>query len=178
DHWFDIAQDVLRPVSVFPQHPILMARLGLRALPPATWLASYQFRGERAKALFAGLAAHSFLSLDEPLSSAFGLILGATAHAVGWPIPRGGAQAITNALCGYLESFGGQVKTATRVDNIADLPAADLTLCDVTPRQLLQIAGKKLSAGYRRQLKRWKYGSGVFKVDYALRKPIPWTASN
>jgi phytoene dehydrogenase-like protein len=177
EHWSELAPELLGPISLFPRHPLLMAKFGLRGFQPSTWLVNHEFRLDRTKALFAGLAAHSFLSLDEPLSSAFGLILGATAHAVGWPIPRGGAQAITNAICGYLQSLGGEVKTATRVDDIADLPPADLTMCDVTPRQLLQIAGGKLSAGYRRQLERWKYGSGVFKVDYALREPVPWKAA-
>jgi phytoene dehydrogenase-like protein len=177
DHWFDLAPGLLGPVTMFPRHPFLMARLGLRAFPPATWLANYEFRGERAKALFAGLAAHSFLSLDEPLSSAFGIVLGATAHAVGWPIPRGGSQAITNSLCGYLTTLEGSIKTASRVERIADLPKADLTMCDLTPRQLVQIAGERLSPGYRRRLERWEYGPGVFKVDYALREPIPWKAA-
>jgi len=176
EHWSELAPQLLGPVSLFPHHPILMAKFGLRGFQSSTRLA-HQFRLERTKALLAGLAAHSFLSLDEPLSAAFGLILGATAHAVGWPIPRGGAQAIANAMCEYLKSLGGEVKTTARVDSIADLPSADLTLCDVTPRQLLQIAGEKLSAGYRRKLERWKYGSGVFKVDYALREPIPWRAT-
>jgi phytoene dehydrogenase-like protein len=176
EHWFDIAPDLLRPVSIFPRYPFLMARLGLRAFPPATWLANYQFRGERAKALFAGLAAHSFLSLDEPLSSAFGVILGAAAHAVGWPIPRGGSQAITDSLCGYLASLGGSIKTGTRVERIGDLPNADLTMCDLTPRQVVQLAGERLSTEYRRRLERWHYGPAVFKVDYALREPIPWRA--
>jgi phytoene dehydrogenase-like protein len=176
DHWFDIAPDLLRPVSIFPRYPFLMARLGLRAFPPATWLANYQFRGERAKALFAGLAAHSFLSLDEPLSSAFGVILGAAAHAVGWPIPRGGSQAITDSLCGYLASLGGSIKTGTRVERIGDLPNDDLTLCDLTPRQVVQLVGDRLSTEYRRRLERWHYGPAVFKVDYALREPIPWKA--
>lgn len=177
DHWFDIAPDVLGPVSFFPQHPLLMAKLGLRGFPPATWMAKYQFRGERARALFAGLAAHSILSLNEPLSSAFALILGATAHAVGWPIPRNGAQSITNSLCDHLRSLGGSIRTNSRVERIADLPRADLTICDVTPRQLLELAGNRLGKGFRRQLQGWHYGPGVFKVDYALNQAIPWKAT-
>jgi phytoene dehydrogenase-like protein len=178
DHWFDIAPELLRPVTIFPRHPLLMARMGLRGLPPATWVAKYQFRGQRAKALFAGVAAHSSLSLHEPLSSAFGVILGAAAHAVGWPIPRGGSQSITASLCGYLASLGGSIQTASRVERIADLPKADLTMCDLTPRQLLQIACERLSKQYRRQLQGWQYGPGVFKVDYALSHPIPWRAKD
>jgi phytoene dehydrogenase-like protein len=178
DHWFELAPDMLRPITMFPRHPFLMARLALRAFPPAAWLARSRFRGERARALFAGLAAHSFLSLDEPLSSAVGVILGAAAHAVGWPIPRGGAQSITDSLCGYLTSLGGNVKTASRVERIADLPKAALTMCDLTPRQLIEVGGKRLSQRYRRRLARWQYGPGVFKVDYALREPIPWKAKD
>jgi len=176
DHWFELAPDLLGPVTLIPRHPLLMARLGLRALPPAAWLASYQFRGERARALFAGLAAHSFLSLDEPLSSAFGVILGAAAHAVGWPIPRGGAQSITDSLCGYLAEMGASVRTSTRIAQIAELPKVDLTLFDLTPRQLAKIAGERFGAQYLRRMKRWQYGPGVFKVDYAMSEPIPWRA--
>jgi len=176
DRWFDLAPELLAPILLFPSHPLLMARLGLRGFPSAAWLADKQFRGEQAQALFAGLSAHSFLSLREPLSAAFGLILGATAHAVGWPIPRGGAQSITAALCGYLESLGGKITTSTRVTRLADLPKADVTMCDLTPRQLLQVAGDRLSPEYRRRMDRWQYGPGVFKVDYALSAPLPWKA--
>lgn len=175
-HWWDLAPEILRPVNFFPKHPFLMAQLGLRSFPSARWLANAVFKGERAKALFAGLAAHSVLSLDEPLSAGVGLIVGATAHAVGWPIPRGGAQSITNALCAFLVTLGGSVKTSSRVTDIGELPEYDLLMCDVTPRQLLQIAGTRLSPGYRRKLSRWRYGPGVFKVDYALSQPIPWKA--
>jgi phytoene dehydrogenase-like protein len=178
DHWNELAPGLLGPVSPLTRHPLLMAQFGLRAFQPSTWLMNRKFRLARSKALFAGLAAHSFLSLDEPLSSAFGLILGATAHAVGWPIPRGGAQSITNALCGYLKSLGGEIKTSSRVGNIDDLPKADLTMCDVTPLQLLKIAGGRLSRGYKYRLQSWIYGSGVFKVDYAMGEPIPWRAKD
>ena len=120
EHWSQLAPEVLRPVSLFPRHPFLLARLGLMGFPSATSIAHFWFRNARTKALFAGLAAHSILSLDEPLSSAFGIMLGATAHAVGWPIPRGGAQSITNALCAHLESLGGEVHVSSRVDELAD----------------------------------------------------------
>jgi phytoene dehydrogenase-like protein len=123
------------------------------------------------------LAAHSFLSLDEPLSAASGVLLGAAAHAVGWPIPRGGAQSITSALCGHLSGLGAKIKISARVDKLRDLPKYDVTMCDVTPRQLLQLADGELSAGYRSQLQKFRYGPGVFKVDYALSSPIPWKAS-
>lgn len=176
EHWTQLAPEVLRPVSLFPRHPFLMARLGLLGFPSATSVAHFWFRDARTKALFAGLAAHSILSLEEPLSSAFGIMLGATAHAVGWPIPKGGAQSITNALCGYLESLGGQVHTSTRIDRLGDLGDYDVALCDLTPRQLVRIAGDLFSSGYRQKLEKYRYGPAVFKVDFALSDPIPWKA--
>jgi len=176
NRWFELAPDLLGPVPLLPRHPWQMARLGLRGFPSARWIANRLFRTERAKVLFAGLAAHSVLSLDEPLSSAFGIIIGAIAHAIGWPIPRGGAQSITNALLAHLASLGGIVKTSSRVDRLSDLPQYDLTLCDVTPRQLVQIAGNRLTDDFKLRLSRWQYGPGVFKVDYALSEPIPWKA--
>src|SRR5271165_3457036 len=142
--WNELAPEVLRPVSLVPRHPFLLARLGLLGFPSASSIAHFWFKSPRTKALFAGLAAHSILSLEEPLSSAFGIMLGATAHAVGWPIPRGGAQSITNALCGYLASMGGVVHTSSPIENLASLGEFEVALCDVTPRQLLQIAGDRL----------------------------------
>ncbi len=177
EHWKELAPEVLRPVSLFPRHPFLLARLGLLGFPSATAIAHMWFREVRAKALFAGLAAHSMLALDEPLTAAFGIMFAATAHAVGWPIPRGGAQSITTALCGYLESLGGKVYVSTRVEELAALGKYDVAMCDVTPRQLLQIADRRLSEGYRRSLHRYRYGPGIFKVDYALSSPIPWKAA-
>lgn len=172
--WDDLSSEVLRPVTHIPRHPFLLARLGLVGLPPATTVANRLFHSARTKALFAGLAAHSFLSLDQPLSAAFGVLLGVPAHVKGWPIPRRGAQSITNALCAHLAKLGEKVVTATQVENLSQLPSSDLTLCDVTPRQLLQIAGERLAPSYRRKLERYHYGPGVFKVDYALSAPIPW----
>jgi phytoene dehydrogenase-like protein len=120
------------------------------------------------------------MALNQPLSASFGLVLGAAAHAVGWPIPRGGAQSLANALAAHLAHLGGRITTSTRIRSLTDLPASDLTLCDITPRQLLTLAGEsspnKLSPTYRRQLAAYKYGPGAFKVDYALSSPIPWNA--
>jgi phytoene dehydrogenase-like protein len=175
-HWAKLSSEVLRPVRLLTRHPLLLARFGLSAFPPANALARLLFRGERAKALFAGLAAHSFLSLDEPLSAAFGVFLGAAAHAVGWPIPRCGAQSITNALCGHLAMFGITVKTSIRVDRFEPRHGYDAILCDVTPRQLLRLAETQLSKSYKQQLANYRYGPGVFKVDYALSSTIPWKA--
>jgi len=128
-----------------------MARFGISALVSAKIVAR-RFRSARARALFAGLAAHSFLSLDQPLSGAFGMLMAVSAHAVGWPIPRGGSQSLTNALCRHLGMLGGNVKSSSWVDSLASLPRFDLILCDLTPRQLITIAGERLSNSYKRQL--------------------------
>jgi phytoene dehydrogenase-like protein len=174
--WNELAHLVLRPVQLFTKQPFLLARLALVGFPSAVALSQHWFRNPRTKALFAGLAAHSVLALDEPLSASFGVMLGAAAHAVGWPIPQGGAQSITNALCGHLAALGGTVKTSARIESLAALASHDVTLCDVTPRQLLRIADDRLSSAYKRQLERYRYGPAVFKVDYALSSPIPWKA--
>ena len=123
------------------------------------------------------IAAHSFLSLNAPLSASFGLVMAAAAHAVGWPIPRGGAQSITNALSAHLTRLGGGITISTRMENLHQLPKCDVILCDITPRQLLHLVAERLSPGYRRDLENYQYGPGVFKVDYALSAPIPWTAA-
>ena len=177
EHWTEFAPELLRPMPSLPRHPWLMARFGISALLPAKTVAR-RFRSERTRALFAGLAAHSLLSLDEPLSGAFGLLLAVAAHAVGWPIPRGGSQSLTNALCRYLATFGSLVRTSSRVQSLAALSNYDLILCDLTPRQLLNISGERLSKHFRRELQTYRYGPGVFKVDYALSAPIPWKASD
>lgn len=175
EHWCDFASDVLRPVSSIPKHPVLMARFGMKALRSARTIAS-RFRSERTRALFAGLAAHSCLGLNEVLSGPFGMLMAIPAHAVGWPIPRGGAQSLTNALCRYLEKLGGKISTSSRLENIEQLSDYDLQMFDVTPRQLLALAGDRLSGRNKRQLERFRYGPGAFKVDYALSSPIPWRA--
>ncbi|HXF11989.1 MAG TPA: NAD(P)/FAD-dependent oxidoreductase [Terriglobales bacterium] len=175
ERWHDFASDVLRPVSLIPKHPLLMARFGINALRSASTIAG-RFRSERTRALFAGLAAHSTLGLEEVLSGAFGMLMAIPAHAVGWPIPRGGAQSLTNALCGYLAKLGGKISTSSRLERIEQLSDYDLQMFDVTPRQLLAIAGERFTQPFRRQLQRFRYGPGVFKVDYALSSPIPWRA--
>ncbi|HKD86239.1 MAG TPA: NAD(P)/FAD-dependent oxidoreductase [Terriglobales bacterium] len=177
EHWWELAPEVLRPVSLFPRHPFLLAHLGLLGFPSASSIANVWFRSARTKAMFAGLAGHSMVSLEEPLTSAFGIMFAATAHAVGWPIPRGGSQSITSALSGYFASLGGTLHLSSRVENLGDLGKFDVALCDVTPRQLLRIAGDRLSASYKRSLERYRYGPGVFKADYALSAPVPWKAA-
>src|SRR5580704_119254 len=177
EQWSKLAPGVLRPISLLPRHPFLMARFGLLALRSARSVAS-RFRSERTRALFAGLAAHSFLSLDEPLSAAFGILMAVPAHAVGWPIPRGGAQSLTDALCDLLSGLGGVVKTSSRVQSLEALADYDLFLCNLTPRQLLEVGAKRLSDGYNGQLRNFRYGAAAFKVDYALSAPIPWKAAD
>ncbi len=172
--WKQLVPAILSPVVRPPRHPILMARFGLPALLPATSLARLAFAEPAARALFAGMAAHSMLRLGQPMSASFGLVLGLLAHAVGWPIARGGSGAIAAALEAEARSLGVELVTGHRVDAVADLPRAGAYVLDVTPRQVLAMAGDRLPAGYRRQLEGFRYGPGVFKVDWALDGPIPW----
>jgi phytoene dehydrogenase-like protein len=174
--WDKIAREFLGPLRL-PRHPLAMAKFGLRAVWPTTTFAKTLFRTERARALFAGLAAHSIMPLEWPLTAAFGLMLGTLGHKVGWPLPRGGSQAIADALAGYFTSLGGDIVTNHEVTSLAELPPARAILLDVTPRQMLTIAGQELPPGYRRQLENYRYGAGVFKVDWALSEPIPWCAA-
>lgn len=176
ERWSEFAPEVLRPVLSIPKHPWLMARFGINALRSARTIVR-RYQSARTRALFAGLAAHSFLSLDEPVSGASGMLMAVPAHPVGWPIPRGGSQSLTDGLCRYLSTLGGEVKTSSRIESLESLSHCGLILCDLTPRQLLRIAGRRLSDSYKRQLERFRYGPGVFKVDYALSGPIPWNAS-
>jgi phytoene dehydrogenase-like protein len=173
--WDSLRHDLLKLVG-WPRDPIAMVRFGLLGLRSARAVAYGHYKGIRARALFAGLAAHSFLSLESPLTASFGLVFGVTAHAAGWPIPQGGAQSIANALVTCLEKAGGTVTTNARVLSLRELGNPDLTLLDVTPRQLLSIGGEEVPAGFRRQLQRYRYGPGAFKVDWALSQPIPWRA--
>jgi len=175
DQWEKLAPLLLGPLPL-PRYPIALAQLGMRALWPATWLVGALFREERAKALFGGLAAHAILPLEQPITAAFGLILGTLGHTVGWPLPRGGSQRIANALADYLRSLGGEIVVDQTVQTLDELPAARAVLLDVTPRQVLQLAGDRLPARYRRQLTNYRYGAGVFKLDYALAGPVPWRA--
>ena len=177
ERWHEIAPELLRPMIAVPQHPFVLARFGLQGLMSATSLANRRFRSERTKALFAGLAAHSMVALDKPFTASFGIVFAVTAHAVGWPIPRRGAQSITNSLRAYLETLGGVVRTSSRVDALSSVGDFSVALCDLTPLQMLQIAEDRFTPGYQRLLSRYRYGPGAFKVDYALSSPIPWKAS-
>jgi phytoene dehydrogenase-like protein len=173
--WDDLMRETLAPVHV-PRHPFLLARFGLLAPWPAMAVARSLFRTAEAQALFAGNAAHSVLPLERAGSAAFGLILTLSGHAAGWPIPRGGSQRIADALVSYFESLGGTVVRNAEVRSLQDVKDASIVMCDVTPRQLLNIAGDRLPESYNRNLAGFRYGPGVFKVDWALDAPIPWTA--
>ncbi len=175
DNWEKLLAEFLGPLRI-PRHPLIMARFGLQAIQPAAFLARHTYAGERGRGFFAGLAAHSIMSLDKPATSAFGLMLGMLGHAVGWPLPRGGSQQIANALAALLESLGGKIVTDHEIKTIEELPHAQVILFDVTPHQLIAIVGDRLPERYRRSLKKYRYGPGVFKVDWALGGPIPWQA--
>jgi phytoene dehydrogenase-like protein len=180
DHWDQFAQESLGPVLRIPRHPFFMARFGAAAFQSAQRIAMHRFTQPRTRALFAGLAAHSFLSLDETLSSAVALVLGAAAHKVGWPVPRGGSQSITRALIAHLQSLGGKVYTSCRVNTeiFRKLNAPEVSmLFDTSPRQLAAIAGDSLTKGFRILMERFKPGPGVYKIDYALSQPVPWRAA-
>ncbi|MBA3791382.1 MAG: NAD(P)/FAD-dependent oxidoreductase [Actinomycetota bacterium] len=156
------------------RHPMALSSSALRASRPARAFAESYFQSEKAKGLFAGNAAHSFLPMEERPSAMFGLVLGALGHAVGWPLPKGGSQKIADALASYLRSLGGGIHTSVRVRSLDDVPRARTVLFDVTPRQLLDIAGEHFTPSYSKALRRYRYGPGVFKMDFALDGKIPW----
>lgn len=170
----DLLDLVLGPLLRLPRHPLLAASFGVRAAIPATRFASRTFSTDAARALFAGHAGHAIMPLSRPLTSSFGLLFGATAHSAGWPFPRGGAAALAHALVACLRAHGGEVRTGVAVRSLHDLPPARQVIFDLTPLQVLSIAGTALSPRYRRMLAGFRYGPSVFKIDYALRAPIPW----
>lgn len=172
-NWPRLAESLLSPRPGL-RHPLALAHFGIGAVWPATWLARTLWRGPRARALFAGLAGHAIQPLAWPLTASFGLVLGALAHAVGWPLAHGGSQAIADALVAELRRLGGDVVTGVWVRDLGELPPARTVLLDVTPRHFLQIAGERLPPRYRRRLAAYRYGPGVCKVDYALSDPVPW----
>src|ERR687893_457422 len=177
-----ISEDACRIAATFygkprlPRHPLALAATGVSSLRSARALAEELFVGERARALFAGNAAHSFLPLERRPSALFGFVLGALGHAFGWPFPKGGSQRIADALASYLRSLGGEIFTGVRVRSVDEVPRTRAVLFDVTPRQLLDIAGEHFTERYKNALKNYRYGPGVFKVDFALSGPIPWSA--
>ena len=171
----ELMETLLGPFGL--RHPFLMASFGLTAIRSAIGLDRSRFRGERARALIAGAAAHSMVPLEYAATAGYGLALMIAAHAVGWPVARGGSQTVTDALASYLRSLGGDIVSGERVASLGQLPVSRAVLCDVTPRQFLRLAGERVPAGYRRRLERYRYGPGVFKMDWALHAPVPWRAS-
>ena len=173
-NWEKLSIEFLQPILHVPRHPFVLARFGVPALCPATLLAKFIFKGEPARALFAGIAAHSFLPLEAPASSAFALVLGLAGHAVGWPIPRGGSQQISNGLAAYLRELGGKIEVNHRIENLRDLPKSRAILLDVSVWEFLRIAGQEMPSRYRRRLESFRHAPGIFKIDYALSEAVPW----
>jgi phytoene dehydrogenase-like protein len=173
--WEKVLREFLGPLRL-PRHPFVMAKFGFRALRSATGLARGTFDDKYARGLFTGLAAHSMIALDRPGTAAFGLMLAMLGHAVGWPFPRGGSQRIADAMASHLQELGGEIVTGRLIQSTDELPPSRSVLFDVTPRQLVKIAGNKLPGRYLSKLKGFRYGPGVFKIDWALSGPIPWQA--
>jgi len=173
--WDRILPVILGPLRL-PHHPVAMARFGARAVWPAGPLAMFAFREPRARALLGGLSAHACLPLETPPTAAVGLVLAALAHRVGWPFPQGGAQRLTDAMVSYLRRLGGEIVTDHPVEDLDQLPASRLILCDTSPRGLARLAARRLPDRYLRALHAYRHGPGVFKLDWALSGPIPWTA--
>ncbi len=174
--WQALSSEFLQPMLHFPRHPFLLAGFGLAALQPSTFLARRLFRGQHARGLLAGLAAHSFLPLEAPGTTAFALVLGAAGHTVGWPLPEGGSQRISDALAGVLRELGGEIETNRPVTDLRELPSPRATLLDLSVWRAADVAGRMLPSSYRRKLERFPHGPGVFKIDYALDGPVPWAA--
>ena len=171
--WDSLTADFLGPLR-FPKHPINLALFGLKALQPAERLARNTFSNDAGRALFAGLAAHSIMPLHKAGTSAIGMVLGILGHAVGWPLPKGGSQAIADALLAHFQSLGGEFEADFTVTSLDELPEATTYFFDTTPSQMVRIAGQRLSSRYKKRLEKFKYGYGVFKIDAALSEPIPW----
>ena len=171
--WEDLVPAILAPLRP-NRHPLLMARFGIQALRSATGLAGSRLDGPEARALFAGMAGHSILPLEAYGTASFGLMLGVLAHAVGWPVAAGGSGKIAEALGSHFETLGGQIETGVEIRDLEQIPPADAVLLDVTPRQLLKLAGDRLPQGYARRMGGYRYGPGVFKIDWALEGAIPW----
>jgi phytoene dehydrogenase-like protein len=176
ESWDQLAEDLLSPPGI-PRHPLKLARFGFYGIRSAKGVSKSLFTEDKTRAFFAGLAAHSFLSLDMLASSAFGLVMATIGHVFGWPITRGGSQKIADALTSFLRDQGGEVLTGVRIDSIDQLLGAKIIMCDVTPRQLLKIAGNRFPRSFRSKLERYRYGPAAFKIDWALREPVPWKAA-
>jgi phytoene dehydrogenase-like protein len=175
DAGFELTDGLLSPLDLPPAHPLHLARFGWSGVRSARGLANSRFETLEARALFAGLAAHSLLSLRSPATAAYGLILGVLGHVVGWPMARGGSQRIADALVGIVEAAGGSIEVDRRVSSLAELPPSSDVVLDLTPRQVLAVLGDRAPARYAKALRRYRYGPGVVKVDWVLDGPIPWT---
>ncbi|HEY1775960.1 MAG TPA: NAD(P)/FAD-dependent oxidoreductase [Solirubrobacteraceae bacterium] len=175
-HWDRLAESLLGPLTRPPRAPLLAARFGARGALPAALCARTRFRTPQARALVAGMAAHAMRPLEAPGSTAFALVMLSLGHACGWPVARGGSAQITTAMRAYLESLGGTVEVGVPVTSLEQLPDSRAVLFDVSPRALVEICGEALPRRYRRALRRFRQGPGVFKVDYALSGPVPWSA--
>ena len=168
--WDTLVRDFMSlPTTALPRDPVTLARFGLVGLPPSTLL-TRRFRDERARTLFAGLVAHVMAPLSGFATGAIGLVFALAAHARGWPVARGGSQSVSDALTAYLKDLGGLVHTDYEVKRLDDLPPARAYVFDTSPTALARIAG------FGRYYAHYKYGPGVFKIDYALDGPVPWTA--
>jgi len=171
--WETLSQVLLKPPHLV-KYPLGRAHCGMKALMSARTLVERKFKGRKARALFTGVAAHSALRMEDPASASIGLVLSIAGHCLGWPFPEGGAQSLTDALIAHFLKLGGEIIADCRVGSLDDLPQSKLVLCDLTPRQILEIAENRLPQYYRNQLARFKYGPGSFKVDWALDTPVPW----
>ncbi len=169
-----LVDSLLAPLDLPPKAPLALAHYGVLGAWPATWVARAVFHGARARAAFAGMSAHSILDLRSPITAGYGLLLAALAHHAGWPVVAGGSQTLADVLVTRLRRHGGEVATGTAVRDLAELPPARSILLNLTPRQVLGIAGNRLPHHYRRSLERFRYGPGVFKLDWALDGPVPW----
>lgn len=168
-----LAEDVLRPAIHMPEHPLKLADFGRKALLPAPW-AVRRMKTEEARSLFGGMAAHKFGSLTGPFSASVGLMLGAAAHAHGWPVAEGGTEALTRALVARLERSGGRIETGVRVASYDDLGDPDIVILDTAPDAAVRIMGDRLPRRTRRAYRRYRFGPAAFKVDYAIEGDIPW----
>lgn len=168
-----LLEEALAPLHL-PRRPRLLARFGWLGVRSAVGLARRRFRGERARALLAGCAAHAILPLEKPLTAAIGLMFAVTGHVTAWPVAEGGSRAISDALASLLRSLGGEIETQRPIRRLTDLPESRVVLFDLDPRQMLEIAGDALPPAYRSRARRFRYGPGVFKLDWALDGPIPW----
>lgn len=172
DNWEQLSKDLLAPLRI-PGHPLKIARFGIQGFQTASHFQK-RFKSDKTKALFSGMAAHSILPLNSVATTAIALVFFATAHAGGWPMPRGGSQSIANALAGYFKSIGGEIETSVDIKRFEDIPPSKTVIFDLTPLQVVRIMGDRLPADYRRVLSKFRYGSGVFKLDYILKEPVPW----